>query len=83
VRPYLGRSIITHLSMTTAEKLSAMEALWENLTRNDDAYESPAWHGDVLRKREQRVAEGKDESIDWDTAKKELCDRIVSSPEPL
>jgi hypothetical protein len=66
--------------VTTAEKLSAMEALWENLTRNADAYESPAWHGawhgDVLRAREQGVAEGKDTYMDWDTAKKELRDRL-------
>ena len=62
--------------MTTAEKLSAMEALWENLTRNADAYESPAWHGDVLRERAQAVAEGKDTYMDWDAAKKELRDRL-------
>jgi hypothetical protein len=69
--------------MTTAEKLSAMEALWENLTRNANAYESPAWHGEVLREREQGVAAGKETYMDWDTAKKELRDRFVSSPEPL
>jgi hypothetical protein len=60
--------------MTTAEKLSAMEALWENLTRNADAYESPAWHGEVLREREQDVAEGKETYMDWDATKKELRD---------
>jgi hypothetical protein len=62
--------------MTTAEKLSAMEALWENLSHNADAYESPAWHGDVLRDREQGVAEGKEMYLDWDAAKKELRDRL-------
>ena len=33
--------------MTTAEKLRAMEALWADLTRNADDFESPAWHADV------------------------------------
>jgi hypothetical protein len=62
--------------MTTAEKLNAMEALWENLTHNADAFESPVWHGDILREREQRVAEGKETYMDWDAAKKELRDRL-------
>lgn len=58
--------------MTTAEKLSAMEALWRDLSRNADKFESPAWHGDVLRQREQRVEEGKENYVDWEAAKKEL-----------
>jgi hypothetical protein len=61
--------------MTTAEKLSAMEALWADLSRNADAFESPAWHADVLREREKRVEEGKESYVDWETAKKELRDR--------
>lgn len=58
--------------MTTAEKLSAMEALWQDLTRNADQFESPAWHGELLRRREQLVEEGKDGYVDWETAKKHL-----------
>lgn len=58
--------------MTTAEKLSAMDALWQDLSRNADKFESPIWHGDVLRQREQRVEEGKETYVDWETAKKEL-----------
>lgn len=63
--------------MTTAEKLRAMEALWADLSRNADAFDSPAWHGDVLREREKRVEEGKESYIDWETAKKELRDRLL------
>jgi hypothetical protein len=63
--------------MTTAEKLRAMEALWADLSRNADAFDSPAWHGDVLREREKRVEEGKEPYIDWETAKKELRDRLL------
>lgn len=58
--------------MTTAEKLSAMEALWQDLSRNADWFESPAWHGDVLREREKRVEEGKEVYVDWEAAKKDL-----------
>jgi hypothetical protein len=63
--------------MSTAEKLSAMEALWQDLSRNADQFESPAWHGEVLREREQRVEEGKEAYLDWDATKQELRDRLL------
>lgn len=62
--------------MTVAEKLRAMEALWADLSRNADAFDSPAWHEEVLREREQRVHEGKESHLDWDVAKKQLRDRL-------
>lgn len=63
--------------MTTAEKLRAMEALWADLTRNADSFESPAWHAEVLREREQRIAEGKETFLDWDEAKRQLRERLL------
>ena len=35
-----------------------MEALWEDLSREDNTIESPAWHGAVLAEREKSVEEG-------------------------
>jgi len=61
--------------MTTAEKLRAMEAIWADLTHHADSFESPAWHGDVLRERDQRVAEGKESFVDWEEAKRQLRER--------
>ena len=61
--------------MTTAEKLRAMEALWADLTLQADNFESPAWHADVLREREQRVAEGNETYVDWEEAKRQLRER--------
>ena len=61
--------------MTTAEKLRAMEALWADLSRNADEFESPAWHADVLSERQQRVAEGKETFVDWEAAKRQLRER--------
>lgn len=58
--------------MTTAEKLRAMETLWADLSRNADTFESPAWHSDVLRERQQRIAEGKETFVDWEEAKRQL-----------
>lgn len=45
--------------MSTAEKLSAMERLWEDLCRKPEDVPSPKWHGEVLSKREKMIREGK------------------------
>jgi hypothetical protein len=58
--------------MTTEEKLQAMDALWADLTRNAAQFESPAWHEQVLREREQGLNSGKETFIDWETAKHQL-----------
>ena len=44
--------------MTIQEKLAAMEALWEDLSRTPEAIESPEWHKEILDDRRQRVADG-------------------------
>jgi hypothetical protein len=58
--------------MSRSEKLKLMELLWEQLSRPDDVLESPAWHAQELHETEGRLAEGKEQVIDWDAAKKEL-----------
>ena len=63
--------------MTLEEKLQAMEALWESLSRNPDALESPAWHGEVLRERQRLIDAGEERFLDWDEAQKEI-DRLVA-----
>ncbi len=45
-------------NMTTSEKLQLMEALWEDLSRKADAFESPEWHREVLEERERCIASG-------------------------
>lgn len=62
--------------MTIEEKLHAMEAFWEDLSRNPDRLESPAWHEDVLREREQRLAAGETSFMDWDQAKAHIRSRL-------
>ena len=51
--------------MTTAENPRVMEALWADLTRQADAFESPDWHAAVLRESDPRIAEGREPSTDW------------------
>lgn len=62
-------------SLTRTEKLRAMEELWEDLTQSEDEYPSPAWHGAVLREREEALKSGKDEFVPWEDAKRILRER--------
>jgi hypothetical protein len=60
--------------MTTAEKIEVMEAIWADLSRDESRLVSPAWHEDVLRRREAASQAGLEKPIDWDTAKRRLRD---------
>ena len=53
-----------------------MEELWADLSRNEPEFQSPTWHEDYLREREQAVRSGKETFIDWDEAKKQLRDKL-------
>lgn len=61
--------------MTTAEKLRVMEALWADLSQREGDIESPAWHAEVLREREERVKRGEESYLDWETVKRHLRER--------
>jgi hypothetical protein len=58
--------------MTIADKLQAMEALWEDLSSRADQLPSPDWHRDVLHERRRLVESGQLEFQNWDTAIAEL-----------
>ncbi len=61
--------------MPVDQKLRLIEALWEDIGRHENDYESPEWHGEVLKVTEQRKKAGKEESLDWETAKEKLRKR--------
>jgi hypothetical protein len=58
--------------MSREEKFKVMHALWENLAKDEESIESPAWHADALRETEERVRSGAERMLDWDQAKAEL-----------
>ena len=68
--------------MTTEEKLQALEALWDDLTRNEELFESPPWHAQVLRHREEMVRAGEESFIDWEIAKKQLREGLNEDNHP-
>ena len=58
--------------MSRDEKLRAMEALWADLSKDDDRFESPAWHAQLLREAERAIKNVKEKFSDWDEAKKRI-----------
>ena len=58
--------------MPREEKLRLMETLWEDLSRDEAAFESPAWHADVLRETTERRECGEEASLKWEQAKAKL-----------
>ena len=65
-------SAIEIQKMPRSEKLRLMEALWEDLARDESQVESPAWHADALRETSERFARGEEKILDWEQAKAEL-----------
>lgn len=58
--------------MTLAERLQAMELLWQSLSVAPAHVESPDWHGDVLAERLARVEAGEARFLSLEEAKARL-----------
>ncbi len=58
--------------MSRDDKLRAMESIWADLTAHADKFDSPAWHGEVLRETQAAYKTGKVQFTDWDEAKQRL-----------
>jgi len=55
--------------LTLAQKLDLMEAIWDDLTKDERSLESPDWHAEILQDRERALAAGTVTISDWDQAK--------------
>jgi hypothetical protein len=58
--------------MSHAAKLRVMEELWDDLCHSPEGVRSPAWHGEVLAARMERVAKGEAEFHEWADVKTRL-----------
>jgi hypothetical protein len=58
--------------MSLEEKLETMEALWDDLCRQEEQLASPGWHGDILEKRAASLDRGEEMPEDWETAKEAI-----------
>jgi len=59
-------------TMTTVDKLKALEEIWNDLQRTPDDVPAPSWHADVLHAREDRVREGSSQFENWPVAKRRI-----------
>ncbi|MBU1171879.1 MAG: addiction module protein [Proteobacteria bacterium] len=65
---------LKHLSRE--DKLIMMEALWDDLCRDDNQIDSPAWHEKALLETKHQLDQGQINITDWEEAKKSLRKRF-------
>ncbi len=53
-----------------------MEAIWKDLSNEEEHVESPEWHKQALDDTERRLSSGQEKIVDWQDAKKELRKRF-------
>ncbi|MFP4533242.1 MAG: addiction module protein [Desulfobacterales bacterium] len=56
--------------MSKAERLQAMETLWDSLLYENGEIETPEWHEKVLTERKKRIENGRAEFISLSDLKK-------------
>uniref|UniRef100_Q3AP33 Acyl-protein synthetase n=1 Tax=Chlorobium chlorochromatii (strain CaD3) TaxID=340177 RepID=Q3AP33_CHLCH len=61
---------LNHLSRE--EKLQMMDLLWDDLSFNQEALDSPNWHREALQETEARVNAGAEQLMEWSAVKKIL-----------
>lgn len=62
--------------MTIAEKIGAMEEIWSDLSNSGESYSPPVWHDRILEERARLAESGEVGFTDWETAKKQITDRV-------
>jgi putative addiction module component (TIGR02574 family) len=58
--------------MSVEEKLQTMEALWQSLSSDPAAVESPPWHEEELAEREGKIESGEANFVEWEKAKADI-----------
>jgi hypothetical protein len=58
--------------LSLREKLLVMEAIWEDISRDEQKLEVPQWHKELLDERERLLAEGKAQFVEWEDAKRQI-----------
>ena len=62
-------------TMSLEEKLRTMEAIWDNLCRQEATVPVPPWHDQILDERTHAIAEGRTGFTDFETARREILER--------
>ena len=59
--------------MSTQERIETMELIWDIMCRNEEAIASPTWHGEVLKKRMERMKSGEAKFYSLDEVRKHFA----------
>ncbi len=62
--------------MNFSQKLGLLEALWNEIGQNQESYESPEWHKDILSQRREAFMSGKIKAVDWQEAKERIRKKV-------
>ncbi len=62
--------------MTIEDKIKVIETLWNDLCQNESDLPSPFYHEDVLKERERKVKEDKEQFTDWEEAKNHIKESL-------
>ncbi len=63
-------------ALSPGEKLRVIEALWNDLVSEESQVPSPVWHEAKLRETEEAYRAGREEALDWSTAKESLREQF-------
>lgn len=63
-------------TMSIEEKIETMEIIWDDLCHRAKSIKSPPWHENILNKREENIKNDVEEFMDWETAKKNIKNKI-------
>lgn len=71
------------VALPLAERLQAMEALWDSLCRDQTQTPVlPAWHEEELNRRVAALDSGEEVATPWETAKERLRQRAEQLGRP-
>jgi hypothetical protein len=59
-------------AMSLTEKVETMERLWDSISHAGKEPESPVWHEQVVRERQQRYRSGEGETVSLSELKKQI-----------
>lgn len=62
--------------MTVAEKLEVIDTVWADLRKNESEIPVPERHREILASRRRAFERGEIGYTDWETAKKEIRNRV-------
>ncbi|TLU87319.1 MAG: acyl-protein synthetase [Chlorobium sp.] len=57
---------------TYAQKLELLETIYDDLSRDETAFESPAWHENILNERREAISAGTAQHSDWSEPKERI-----------